>query len=386
MDWWVRAEEIMGPESDLTGPGMFLATTMAISLAGEEDVRLGAGFRIAIQAGHALRSVLPIVTSRIGRLDASSLDRESIVALAARPVDPEVGLLATEDQPEAATVLGPSVTLVHEYVAERFDQVVSVDMPFWGGALALATYQLNKNVGRLDEDLVEPLLRYGFVLRAWEEALGIAVGQSAEATTGEVPSSVPADAPALQSDGTPLDVDDWLNDAAYVCTNEFEPFAERMLEVSTVELLGIQPVVDRYMDKPWEGYEPAVEAGVANARLGYALRNRETQLVDCDGQVREDDPLAALTIERAEKLGLGIKTVVVHQLIRDVLDYGDRDLVYSSTAGTTSEARRDAFERWAQQHYPGDDPRLGHAMTSALMEHGYFLHRLFEIQPDLCGS
>jgi hypothetical protein len=124
-----------------------------------------------------------------------------------------------------------------------------------------------------------------------------------------------------------------------------------------------------------------VDAGVANARLGYALRNCETQLIACYGELVAEDPLAALAAERAENSG--IKNAVIHRLIRDVLDYGDRELLYRSTPGTSPEARREAFARWAERYYPGDDPRTGAAMTTALIEHGYFLHRLLEIQPEL---
>jgi hypothetical protein len=97
------------------------------------------------------------------------------------------------------------------------------------------------------------------------------------------------------------------------------------------------------------------------------------------GQVREGDPLEALAAERAEHTGPS----AIHHLIRDALGYGDRELLYRSTPGTSPEARRGAFERWARQHYPGDDPRQGEVITSALIEHGYFLHRLFEFRPEL---
>jgi hypothetical protein len=276
------------------------------------------------------------------------------------------------------------VALLDTYVGEQFGQIVSVEANFWRGTLAVATFQLEKNIGRLPEDLVEMLLRYGFAARAWEEALGIA--NDGAATTSESLSPTVRE-PAVgkkEPNGTLLETDTWLKDASIVCTNPFENLAERILELSTIELLGIQRVVDRYMNKPWQGHDPAVVAGVANARLGYALRNRETQLVECYGQVHVDDPLADLAAERAENSG--IKTAVVHRIIRDVIDFGDVALLYRSTPGTTAETRRGVFEQWAEEHFPGDDPRFGQAITIALIEHGYFLHRLFEIQPELLDS
>jgi hypothetical protein len=61
---------------------------------------------------------------------------------------------------------------------------------------------------------------------------------------------------------------------------------------------------------------------------------------------------------------------------------GGRDAVYEMTPGTTPTLRRQAIERWADQHFAGDDPRTGRDVTVDLVEYGYFLHRLFEICPD----
>jgi hypothetical protein len=115
---------------------------------------------------------------------------------------------------------------------------------------------------------------------------------------------------------------------------------------------------------------------VSHARFGYALRNRETQLINCYGHVREHDPLVALAAERAENSG--IKTAVVHRLLRDVLVYGDRDLLYGCTPGTSPQARREAMAFWDKTYGQGGLP-LDEGVTTGLIEHGYFLHRLFEV-------
>lgn len=374
MDWWVAAEGEMKTEP-MSGPAAFLAMTLAMALVSDDDTRAAAGLNIMICGGYALRTVLPVLTSRAAQLDASALDREAVVDLAARPVDPETGLFSADDAVTAGSVLGPSADLLGEYAGDAFDRIASVDANFWRGTVAVATYQLHNNVGRVDEELTEALLRYGFVLRAWEEALDITPGATTSPDTDD-PGQRPDDLAEFQPDGTALAADAWTKDAAAVCTNPYEQFTELMLELSTVELLGIQTIVDRYMTQPWQGFDPAVEAGVSHARFGYALRSRETQLIDCYGQVREDDPLVTLATERAENSG--IKMAVVHRLLRDVLAYGDRDLLYGCTPGTSPQARREAIELWEKTYGRGSPP-LDEGMTTALIEHGYFLHRLFEV-------
>lgn len=116
-----------------------------------------------------------------------------------------------------------------------------------------------------------------------------------------------------------LDIETWIKDSAAFATNQFEKFTEVVLELSTIELLGIQPIVERYLGEPWQGYDPAVEAGVSNARLGYAIRNRETQLIECYGVVLAGDPLAELAAERAENSG--INTAVVYRLVQDAIGF-----------------------------------------------------------------
>jgi hypothetical protein len=375
MDWWSAAEDVM-KTAQLSGPASFLAMTMSFALAPGEDADMAARFNIVIRGGYALRTLLPSVTTPIESLDASALDREPIADLATRPVDPETGVLGPEDAVAAGQVLGPSAELVAEYADQKFGKVVTVEVAFWQGTVALATYQLHRNVGRLDEGLVEMMLRYGFALRAWEESLGIT--SDGELSTQGTVSPLP-DPSDLQPDGTELDPEPWVSDATIVCTNDYEQFTEVMLQLSTVELLGIQTILDRYMGEPWQGYDPAVEAGVSHARFGYALRHRETQLIACYGEVRDGDPLAALAAHRAENSG--IKTAVVHRILRDVLDYGERDLLYQRTTGTSPEARRSGIEYWAST-YGERDPRLDGPTTTALIEHGYFLHRLFEVGPS----
>jgi hypothetical protein len=372
MNWWSGAEEVM-QAAELSGPASFLAMTMAFAHDG--DVRAAAGLNIVIRGGYALRALLPSVTGEVASLDVSSLDRQAIANLALQPTDPETGMLSPEDGALAGDVLGPSAELLGDVAASKFALLVSVAPAFWLGTASLATYQLHQNVGRLDEDLVEALLRYGFVLRAWEEGLGIACPGSVHTERVE-PYTSRVKGSDQHPPGAVLDPGTWVKEAAVVCTSPFEPFAESLLELSTIELLGIQTIVQRYTGIPWSANDPAVEAGVAHARFGYALRNRETQLVSCCGSFREDDPIWALVIERAGNSGL--KPAVAHRIVRDVIEFGDRDNLYETTPGTTADARHTGVRYWART-YGESDTRVDQRMTTLLIEHGYFLHRLFEI-------
>jgi hypothetical protein len=159
--------------------------------------------------------------------------------------------------------------------------------------------------------------------------------------------------------------------------NKFEAFTERSLEASTFELFGIQTVVDRCVGTPWRCEVDSWEdVGVVNARLGYALRHRETQLVDC-ATISDDDPLAELAAQRMD--GHGIPEAVVHRIVQEVITDHGRDL-YQCTTGTTPQLRKSALHKWVDDHFGGDTRQL------AALEHGYFLHRLFEIEPSYCGE
>ena len=133
--------------------------------------------------------------------------------------------------------------------------------------MALAIYQMHKNLGKLDEAVIEALLRYGFVLRAWEESLGIAP-DSENVDAPQAVSPLPG-VPDQQPDGAVLDPETWVKDAATVATNPYGQFAEVPLELSTIELLGIQRIVDRYMGTPWQGYDP-------RSKLAFRTRGSAT--------------------------------------------------------------------------------------------------------------
>ena len=156
--------------------------------------------------------------------------------------------------------------------------------------------------------------------------------------------------------GPPLDLDAWLSDAGRLCINDFEPFTERLLELATLDRLGILSMEDHLLGgDPNEPIEDDAVVAVSNARRGYALRNRELQLVERADYVAGDDALASLVEERAGG-DASVNLFVIHGVLRDVLlfqflDGGDR--LYETTPGTTPDVRREAIGEAADPGQPG---------------------------------
>jgi hypothetical protein len=126
-------------------------------------------------------------------LDISTIDENHIATLAGLPRDDEADVLSFDGVTDADfELLMPVAELVSQTAGdgERFAAVVSVDPNFWNSVVAIATYEVQKNIqkqglvrnGRdLDADTIEGLLRSGFVLRCLDEALGIeAAGDKAD--------------------------------------------------------------------------------------------------------------------------------------------------------------------------------------------------------------
>jgi hypothetical protein len=176
MDWWTLAEDrMMTPEGQPSGPAVTVALG-AISELGTNSVETEARLLIVARAGYSLRAEVHRFVAHTQPLDVSSLDPDSIVRLAARPVDEEgVGAIVLgDDAHEVAAQLEPVGEVVKDFAEERFTTIASVEPAFWNGVVSLATYQLQKNVAKwLRSELTESLLRWGFALRAMDEALGI---------------------------------------------------------------------------------------------------------------------------------------------------------------------------------------------------------------------
>jgi hypothetical protein len=173
IEWWSLAEQRMKTdEGDLSAPSEAVAMSRFIDMVG--DAYRAVPLLMAVRAGYSLRTVLELFGSIASPLDVSVLNRDGIVGLASIPADDLIdSLLAGDDEVHA--LLDPVASLVATYAESAFDLVASFEPEFWDGLLQVATYQLQQNLGRVfDVETAEPVLRYGFVLRALDEALGLA--------------------------------------------------------------------------------------------------------------------------------------------------------------------------------------------------------------------
>lgn len=153
-------------------PSEAVAMSMLIETVGDADRAVP--LWIAVRAGYSLRTFVGRFSSMVWPLDVSVLNWDGIVALAGTPADDLLDSLMAGDG-DVHSVLDPVATLVATYAESAFDVVASVEPTFWDGLLQVATYQLQQNLGRVfDVETAEPVLRYGFVLRALDEALGLA--------------------------------------------------------------------------------------------------------------------------------------------------------------------------------------------------------------------
>jgi hypothetical protein len=176
VDWWTLAEDrMMTTEGQPSGPAVMVALA-AIGGLGVNSIETEARLLIVVRAGYSLRAEVREFVTYAQPLDVSSLDSDSIIRLARRPVDEEgVGaIILGDDAQEVAAQLEPVSEVIRGFAEERFPALASVEPAFWNGVVSLATYQLQKNLGKwLHSELTESLLRLGFALRAMDEALGI---------------------------------------------------------------------------------------------------------------------------------------------------------------------------------------------------------------------
>ncbi|MDQ6818868.1 MAG: hypothetical protein M3076_00775 [Actinomycetota bacterium] len=173
IDWWMLAEQRMNTDQgDPSTPSEAVAMSALIEMVG--DTPRAAPLWLAVRAGYSLRTFVGLFASMAWPLDVSVLNRDGIVGLACTPANDLLdSLLAGEEDIRA--LLDPVASLVATYTESAFDAVASVEPEFWDGLLQVATYQLQHNLGRVfDVETAEPVLRYGFVLRALDEALGLA--------------------------------------------------------------------------------------------------------------------------------------------------------------------------------------------------------------------
>ncbi len=160
------------PDGDPSAPSEAVGMSTLIELVGlpERAVPLW----IAARAGYSLRFYVGQFAARVWPLDVSLLDRERIIALASAPADDLLDALRAGDD-DMHDALDPAASLVSTYAETQFEAVASIEPAFWDALLQVATYQLQQNLGRsFDVEPAEPVLRFGFVLGALDEALGLA--------------------------------------------------------------------------------------------------------------------------------------------------------------------------------------------------------------------
>lgn len=172
-DWWMlSAQRMKTSEGDPSEPAEAVAMGVLIEMVG--DAQRAVPLWIAVRAGYSLRTFVSRYASSIWPLDVSHLDRAGIVGLADTAADDLIDSLLAGDE-DIHALLDPVGSLLARYVETEFDVVASVEPAFWDCVLQVATYQLQQNLGRVfDVETVEPVFRYGFVLRALDEALGLA--------------------------------------------------------------------------------------------------------------------------------------------------------------------------------------------------------------------
>lgn len=279
--------------------------------------------------------------------------------------------------------------------ADAIAALANVPRGAWEAFVTTAVYQLQKNLrangvpkrGLPDGEVLSNLLRLGYAIRFADEIAGEKPMLKASLANDDRPSDFGA-LVIERGEGPPptepIDVEQWLSDTSVVCTHDFEPYAERVLEIVTLDLLGVLPMMDALLgETPTEEIGDDVVTTLSNARFGYALRNRETQLLGNSDYVARDDAVATLLEERWGG-ELVVDTAVIGGLLRDLCSFGflgGPEGVYETTPGARAELRRNAIEEWADRYFPGESERTGRDITICLVQYGYVLHRLFEIHP-----
>jgi hypothetical protein len=270
MDWWRLAEErMMTTEGQPSGPAVTVALG-AIDGLGLNSIEIAARLFIVVRAGYSLRAQLRQFVEYPQPLDVSSFDADSIRRLAARPVDDEgvgVIVMGDDDAEDVAEQLEPVAEVIREFAEERFEAVASVEPAFWNGLVSLATYQLQNNLGKwLDSEMAESLLRWGFALRALDEALGIGpVDEGSHDTVAAVSAAALVERAHALTDPAQLNLPEQ---------------AETVIAAGPAAVLG---------DATWENWSLSdQDCAVMLSRAGFFLRLAELDL--CPASRDRDHP------------------------------------------------------------------------------------------------
>jgi hypothetical protein len=171
-DWWMLAEQRMKTgEGDPSTPSEAVAMSVLIEMVG--DAQRAAPLWIAVRAGYSLRTFVGRFPSSVWPLDVLVLDWDGIVGLAGTPADDLIdSLLAGDEDIHAAR----SGCVARRHVRRDCVRRGRVGRACGLGRAPSRSRPTNCNRTSAESstcETAEPVLRYGFVLRALDEALGL---------------------------------------------------------------------------------------------------------------------------------------------------------------------------------------------------------------------
>lgn len=182
--WWqLAADRLQAGPKETSWLTATIMVQMTLGYEANHGPRVPAlAYALATRTGYALRMF-------VGRfaaprpLDVSSIDSESVATLATLPMDTEADMLAdVTDEDEA--LLMPIALLISDTAeqAPLFMAVVSVEAALWNACVEVSVDQIQVELTQrgvirrardLKPEVIESFLRYGFVLRCFDEAFAI---------------------------------------------------------------------------------------------------------------------------------------------------------------------------------------------------------------------
>jgi hypothetical protein len=183
--WWDRSRaEIESDRKQTSWLSGSMMLQMSVGYAYNSSNAIGPEVYFFIaRVGAALRMTLPDGTPPMAFAAAETYE-SAVAELDQLPRDSDLGILQSGLSDEDEALLLPIVQLVSETAEDtaQFTSILSVDPALWNAEVALATDHLRTNLrgqgvirraSDLALDVVESFLRYGFCLRAFDEALSL---------------------------------------------------------------------------------------------------------------------------------------------------------------------------------------------------------------------
>jgi hypothetical protein len=182
--WWqLAADRLEAGPKETSWLTATITVQMTLGYEANHGPRVPAlAYALATRTGYALRMFVDRFAAP-RPLDVSGIDAESVAKLATLPMDNEAGMLAgVTDEDEA--LLMPIVVLISDTAeqAHLFTDVVSVEPTIWNACVEVSVDRLKAELTQrgvirrardLTPEVIESFLRYGFVLRCFDEAFAI---------------------------------------------------------------------------------------------------------------------------------------------------------------------------------------------------------------------